>query len=740
MYDGTQDQYPIQHILNLMDLFSSEHAPPGGTADREDLLSPADRQERYAAHAIMHFMDEMPGGFLIYHAGGGEEILYANRALMQIFRCETVEQFQELTGGSFRGIVHPDDLEAVEQSIAEQIAASQYDLDYVEYRIVCRDGSIRWIEDYGHFVHGNGSPDIFYVFMGDATEKRDRLLAEQALQMEEVRKSGQRAAGSGEDQADIDQEYMRRIEVIRGLSVNYESIFYADLDTDMILPYQLSSRSGPLFEGKLQARSLSRTIADYIALWVCPEDQALCTQVVAPSYIREKLAVSDSFYVNYRAVGETEPQFLQLRIVGVRQQEQISKFIMGVRRVDDEIHNETEQKQMLAEALNNANQAITAKNTFLSNMSHDMRTPLNAILGYTALAMRDRQDPDAVQGHLQRIEASSKQLLDLISKVLELSSSAGGTSQVTEVECDLCQILEDIYDFLLPQAQEKDIDFTLDCAGVAHREICGDEEKLRQLVLYLVNNAVTYTQSGGRVSITARELELLPSQYAVYQLVVSDNGIGISQEFQAQIFEPFSRAQNTTLSGIHGIGLGLTIAKNIVDLLGGRIEVDSAVGKGSTFTITLRFQVKPLPFSSTAPSPRTASLKGMCILLVEDNAINLAIESEILQGAGFLIETADNGKIALEMVAQAPPDRYGLILMDIQMPVMDGWEATEAIRCLPDQARAGIPIVGLSANCLAPDVHRSIASGMDAHIPKPLDMDQLTRTIREVLDKRAQNG
>jgi len=675
------------------------------------------QEERLAREAIA-FMDAMPGGFLIYRADGDEEILYANRGLLRLLQCEDMAQFREMTGNSFRGLVHPDDLEQVEESIARQISASHYDLDYVEYRVIRRDGTVRWIEDYGHFANIPSAGGIFYVFLGDATEKRDRL----DLEREQIY-----------------QENRRRLEVIEGLSINYESILYVDLDRDSIQPYRLSERTRVQFQEKLQPLSFQWYMADYTAVWVHPEDREMVARETSVERIRERLSREKTFYINYRVICRGELQFLQLRFVNVGGQ--ASQLVMGYRRVDEEVRQEMEQKQTLSQALVNANLAVRAKNTFLSNISHDMRTPLNAISGFTALARRNLGDRQAVENYLSQVEAASQQLLDLIDKVLETTWLETNEAPAAEAPCSLKSIVQEICDFLQPQAEEKGIAFTVDLTGVEHDEVFSDQDLLHRLVMYLANNAVTYTKPGGQVSVTAQERGDMPGERGVYQLVIRDTGIGISKSFLERIFEPFSREQNTTLSGIHGIGLGLTIAKSIVDRMGGALEVRSEPGQGSTFTATLHLRRQARQAAAGPGGEGLPSLgEGRRILLVEDNEINREIETELLQDVGFTIDEAVNGAIAVEKVRASAPGEYDLILMDIQMPVMDGWQAAQAIRGLANPALASIPIVALSANVFQSDINKSLDSGMEAHLTKPIDIPALLKTIERILKRRAGAG
>lgn len=729
----------LEGILSLLEFLREKGVPVDRSTEPEVLsLLPEVMEHKseesmlQTAYEMMCFMDKIPGGFLIYHADGDEGVVYANKGLLRIFQCDTWDQFQDMTHGSFRGLVFPDDLEEVEESIKRQIAESQYDLDYVEYRITRRDGTIGWIEDYGHFVHGETVGDFFYVFLGDATEKMER-------RMEEQRRSEARYQGLVEEydrqRAIINQEHLRRLEVIEGLSVNYESILYAELEKNCVLAYRLSQRTQRQFGAKYRTRDLNWYLRDYVDVWVHPEDREMVSKTTSPEYIRQKISGSGTYYINYRVICEGEVQYLQLRLVNVSSGDQVNQVVMGYRRVDEELRREIQQKQILAEALENANLAIVAKNDFLSNMSHNMRTPLNAMFGFTALAKMECQDP-VVLDYLERVDVSGRQLLDLIEKVLEISR-IGSRESSAEKECDLCRTVWDACDHLRAQAAEKGLDFTLDCSGVEHGLVWSDGEKLDHLVTYLVSNAVTYTGPGGRVSVRLTEEGPWVKDLRAYRLVVEDTGVGMDEKFLNRLFEPFARERDTTHSGVNGMGLGLTIVKYIVDRLGGTIQVESTPGQGSVFTVTLK-----LRHCGEAFPERCAQLEGgerasgQRILLVEDNEINREIETEILRNGGFIVDTAENGSIAVEKVKNSPPEGYDLVLMDIQMPVMDGWTASQMIRGLDDPALSRIPIVALSANTLVRDMHRSIDSGMDAYLTKPIDIPRLLEEIRRAAGNR----
>lgn len=723
----------FEDILTLLDL------PENSDLDLAGLIAKKQQDEPISANMetareMINFMDEMPGGFLIYYAERDERIIYANKALLRLFQCNSFQDFQELTGNSFRGIVHPEDLDRVEMSIWEQIAASQYDFDYVEYRIIRKDGTIGWVEDYGHFVKSDSAGGIFYVFIGDATEKHNRqqmernaLLNAQKLESEKLQNI---IDGYDKEKKLINQEYLRRLEVIEGLSVSYDTILYTDLDTDKVLPYRLSDRIAQQFNYEHEPCDFLSFVSGYVNAWVHPDDRQRVLDAVSPDNILEKLADNKTYYVNYRVFSENTIQFLQLRVIDVGDGNHISQVVMGCRRIDEEILREMEQKQILKDALNRANAAIVAKNTFLSNMSHDMRTPLNAIFGFISLAKSNIENRQLVRSYLDRMEESGHQLLELIDKVLEIAWTESGDVHFAETKCSLVDIAREIYDSLLPKILEKNISFSLECAELKHPYVYSDSDKLRQLIKYLISNAIEYNKNDGKVSLTMKESDEIPGEYSLYQIVIQDSGIGISEDFLEHIFEPFEREKNTTYSQVFGVGLGLTIAKNIANRMGGDIEVSSTEGEGSTFTVTLRLRVQTdSPADENRSDNLYANLPGKRILLVEDNEINLEIEAEILQGIGFLIETASDGSIAVDKLKHSEPGYFSLVLMDIQMPVMNGYEAAKAIRKLEDPALSQIPVIALSANAFESDKKRSLESGMNEHLTKPIDIPLLLNTI-----------
>lgn len=730
-------------IENVLEYLSSVSNGNGELFDLDNisLSKSAKIDSRYteAVKEFIRFMDEIPGGFLVYRADGNEEILYANRALVKLFRCKTLTEFREWTGNSFRGIVHPKDLVSVEMSINKQISDSDEFLDYVEYRIRRKDGVVRWVEDYGRCFHSEKVGDIFYVFISDVSEDKNRRLDEAAEMLSEKERKIQNLLDKyNRERRLVNQEHLRRLEVIEGLSVNYDTILYIDLDANKVLPYRVNDNSETEFEKMYQPREYRAYVMRYIRTKVHPEDRELVAKETDMGYMRRKLSESKTYYVNYRELDDDLVVHMQLRIVNVGTDNHSFQVVWGARNIEEEIRRDMRQTQVLEEALSNAKLANIAKTTFLSNMSHDMRTPLNAIFGYTALAKHT--EDEGVRSYLEKIDVAGQQLLNLIDKVLQASKIESREIELDESENDLSVIIGAVYDDQSRFAKRKGIKLTLDDSQITHSNVVCDAEKLEQVISHIVNNGIKYTNKGGSVSIVARETQQLPNGYSVYEISVEDTGIGMDEESLVHVFEPFERIRNTTASGEFGTGLGLTIAKKYVDAMDGKIIAHSAVGEGSKFTIELNLCARANKESlSETTDDLVEMLRGKKILVVDDNEINLEIETEILQDLGFETDTAMDGNFAVDKMAQAKPDEFALIIMDVQMPTMDGRTATKLIRELPDKQIASVPIVALSANAFESDKKLSMEYGMDAHLTKPVDIPLLLQTVAEVMRSRKGN-
>ena len=727
----------IEYMLTLL------RVDDGTSVKDPESTQSADRiHYKRAAGRVRAFIDEIPGGFLIYRADESEEIIYANKALLKIFNCTDINEFKTVTGGTFRGLVHPDDVDRVEAEIESQIARDTDAFDYVEYRIIRKDGIVRWVEDYGHFIRSEDAGDFFYVFITDATEKVTQRIIEKATLINDKKRDEQKLRNLIEEYDKermlIRQEHLQRLEVIEGLSVNYDSILYADIDKNIVLPYRLSTRLERQFNKKLEVRELLWFLSDYVEVWVHPDDRKYVAEVTSTDFIKRKLKDEPTYYLNYRRIQNGETQFIQLRLVNVGNGENVSQIVMGYRNVDEEVSREMEKKQLLESALNKAKLADVAKNTFLSNMSHDMRTPLNAIFGYLNIAKKNLSNCDATLGYLDKIEAAADQILDLVDKVLEISYAESQDFSLAESPCNINEILRDACNPSARLASQKNITVEVDTSGIEHRNILADRSKLCRILTHIVGNGVKYTNNGGSVKIEASEKKSSAHDLATYTFKISDTGIGIASDVIPRVFDAFERENNSTSSGVFGPGLGLTIAKQLAEIMGGSITAESELGKGSTFTVTLSLRYRSdAPVQIDTDAAEENDLAGKKILLVEDNEINLEIETEILEDLGFKIDSAVNGKAAVEKLSRAKHDDYALVLMDIQMPVMDGRTSAKEIRKLPDKNIANIPIIALSANAFESDRRESIEAGMDAHLTKPIDVPVLLKTIRTTLAARS---
>lgn len=684
------------------------------------------------ARQIRTFINEFPGGFLIYSADKDEKIVYANDALLNIFKCDSYADFLKLTGGTFRGVVHSDDIDRVNSEIQKQITEGGDNLDYVEYRIVRKDGIVRWVEDYGHFVKSDNGR-FFYVFITDATEKMAKQMLERATLINDQKEKEQKLQSLIEEYDKermlIRQEELQRLEVIEGLSVAYDSIIYADLEADTALPYRLSPRMLNLFTKRFELRELSWVFGEYVKRWVHPDDREAMTEHTSFDFIRSELSEKNTFYTTYRCVINGETLYFQMRIVNVGAEcEPVKQIVIGVSCIDNEVQKELRQKQLLEDALEKAQIADVAKNAFLSNMSHDMRTPLNAIFGYIQLA-RKVSDDSTLQLYLDKLDTAGKQILDMVEKVLELTYSESQDYTLNEQPFSILDVLKSEIERVTPHAKKKGVDIQVHTEMMANADVMGDKDKLAQVLNNLIDNAVKYNKKGGKVDITITQKVELPQFISKFTFEIKDNGIGISESALDHIFDPFIREYNTTESGEYGTGLGLTITKRLVHAMNGHISVNSKLGSGSTFTVTIEL-MPYMPEMENALNDEEPDITGKKILIVEDNEINLEIETEILEDFGFVIDSAENGQIGVDKVKAAKAGDIDLVLMDIQMPVMDGRTAAREIRKLKGHPLADIPIIALSANAFESDRLASLEAGMDAHLNKPLDVDALMQAMR----------
>lgn len=774
------------------------------------------------------------------HTMDGSKILSINKAALKILGYESLEELMETGFHTIAPTVMKEDQQKLKDCIAT--LEKEGDSISVAYRVQHKNGDILHVMGNVKLIKENG--ELFYQrFLLDCTEQK--------LQEKKREK--------------------RHNELIRALAMDYAVVCFFDLDTGKGKLLQ-NDNNEPAYQSIFGGNEilLQDSMNRYIQNFVHEEDRDMLKQAFSQERIRQGLEKKRFFCVNYRACIYGKMKYFQMKVVRAGTLEGNYGIVLGLHNVDEETRNELEKKSLLEDALMQANRANKAKSVFLSNMSHDIRTPMNAIVGFTNLAITHIDRKELVEEYLRKIETSGNHLLSLINDVLDMSRIESGRMRLEEKLCSLPDILHGLCNILQADIHAKQLELHMDTVDVFDEEIYCDRLRLNQVLLNLVGNSVKYTGAGGTVSMRITEKSGAPKGYANYEFDIRDTGIGMSEEFVEHIFEPFEREESNTISGIQGTGLGMAITKNIVDMMNGTIEVKSKQGEGTEFIVNFTFRLnsvteeakeipelrdcrvlvvdddfntcdsvsymlqqlgmrsewtlsgkeavlrtrqaatrkdsysiyivdwllpdmngievtrrirkevgenapviiltaydwsdiedeakeagvtsfctKPLFLSDLrtcldsvvntgeekeeSDGSRTAQVHTGRILLAEDVDLNQEIAVAILEDAGFQAEVAGNGKIAVDMLKKSKPGYYQMILMDVQMPVMNGYEATKEIRELADKQLASIPIIAMTANAFEEDKREAIKSGMNGHIAKPIDVEELLRTLDGIL-------
>ena len=776
---------------------------------------------------------------VICHSLDGRQIISINRAALKILGYESEEELREKGFEMISPSVVEEDRERLCALIGK--LTKEGDSISVEYRVRHKDGEILHVMGNVKLLKENGEL-LYQRFLLDCTAQKIR-------------------------EKNREQHHM---ELVQALSIDYSLVCFYDLETGKGFPLRKEENTKQKFGDAFhEEMSYQKSMEQYIAHYVYEEDKEVLSQAVMPDKLITELSEKNICCVNYRTNGK-RTEYFQLKIVRAGTWNKSRGIVLGFHSVDEEIRGEMEKKSLLEDALAQANRASKAKSVFLSNMSHDIRTPMNAIVGFTTLAITHIDYKEQVEEYLKKIKTSGEHLLSLINDVLDMSRIESGKMHLEEKPCSLPEVLHGLCNILQADVRAKQLELHMDTVDVLNEEIYCDKLRLNQVLLNLIGNSVKYTASGGVISMRVIEKMGAPEGYANYEFHIKDNGIGMSEEFVKHIFEPFEREENTTMSGIQGTGLGMAITKNIVDMMNGYIEVKSEQGVGTEFIVKFTFRLysgmreplvipelkncralvvdddfntcdsvsymlqqigmrvewtlsgkeavlrtrqavmrndnfsvymidwllpdmngvevtrrirqevgenvpiivltaydwsdieeeakaagvttfcsKPLFLSGLrkclnsvmaaenkgelAASKESVCIKTGRILLAEDNELNQEIAMAILEDSGFTVEVAGNGKIAVEKLEASEVGYYQLVLMDVQMPVMNGYEATKAIRSLKNQDLATIPIIAMTANAFEEDKQEAIRCGMNGHIAKPIDVDVLFETLRKML-------
>ena len=512
--------------------------------------------------------------------------------------------------------------------------------------------------------------------------------------------------------------------VATALAGDYFSIYVVDLDTDHFVEYSATKEFDTLGVEKngedffnLSRRNMLRLIYE--------DDRERFMGTFYREKVMSILERDKIFTMKYRLVFGDTPVWVSMKATLLEDKDG-RHLIIGTNNIEAQMEREEEYQQRVREA------RTSARNDFLANMSHDIRTPMNAIVGYTNIAKSNKHKPETVADALDKIGSSSHYLLSLINDILDISKIESGKMQISYGPCDLAALFRRIEDITALQAKKKSLVINYCHDNICHYQVITDELRIEQIIINIVSNAIKYTPPGKTVDLIAEEVPS-PGGKNKYRFIIRDTGIGIKEDYMPHIFESFTREERTTVNRIQGTGLGLAITAKIVEMMGGTISVKSKLGEGSEFTVELELEPLETDSQANADNSENIDLAGHRILLVEDNAINAEIARMILEQYGAEVQQAENGKTGLEALQEKGPGYYDAVLMDIQMPVMNGFEATKAIRALGGAYATALPIIAMSANAYDEDVRDCLAAGMNGHIAKPFNPDELMRILRRYI-------
>ena len=662
-------------------------------------------------------IDNIPGGYHRCSLEEGHPFLYISNRFLAILGW-TREEIRTIFDNKFDNMLHPDDRNLSSDYVTRILDTRGHGSakDQI-YRLLGKDG-YHWVTDATTLVKSGNQT----FFQGNITDFTDFVKAKEKKE----------------------QEIELQREIIEGLGKEYFSVLAVELDKDRVLSYRESGENGKIISDFCRkcGNRWSKIIPSYAEMMVSDNTNGEFENQLGLETLRSQ---EKDYSMTYEFKLETGINYHQVRVAFVKKKDGTRMAVVGTRNIDSLIKKERMQEEKLKKAYVAAENANKAKTEFLNNMSHDIRTPMNVILGYNQLMKSLLTEPKQLD-YQKKMEQSGKLLLSIINNVLDMARIESGKVKVDENYERVGEVVDEIISTFSSEAEEKEIHLS-GSMKVTHRNILCDGTKIREIYVNLVSNAMKYTPRGGNVTITVEELPCEKEGYMKVKSEIKDTGIGMSKEYLPTLFEPFSREQNTTIGRIGGTGLGMPIVKKMVDLMGGSIEVASELGKGTVFTFTLMHKIADRKFYSQKTEAAETSemgknLSGKHVLLAEDNDLNAEIAVTVLEETGIVIERVEDGIQCVNRVVQMSPGTYDLILMDIQMPNMDGYKATRCIRRLDDKKKAEIPIIAMTANAFAEDRKKAFDAGMNGHIAKPIDIEKLGAVILSVLNKQEnlQNG
>ena len=647
----------------------------------------------------------MPGGFFIYQAETPEKLLYVNKAAINIFGCADLEDFKELTGYTFKGMVHPDDYQRISDSIVQQIGTSKDQMDYTEYRIIRKNGDVRWVDDYGHYAETKSYGGIYVVFISDITEK---VLSQE------------------KHQKDLDS-------MITAMASDYRSVYHVDIDADDAVCYRADPNdpNQPL-EGT--HFPYLKWIREYGDLYVDEEYRENFRSFSNPDNIRAALATRDIIAYRYLARRDGTDYYEMLRMAGVRHPKDRDDNIvhaigLGFTDIDAEMRESLAKNRALSEALKAAEEANIAKTAFLSNMSHEIRTPMNAIIGLDSLALQNEAIPSETREYLEKIGESAHHLLGLINDILDMSRIESGRLVIRKEAFSFRNMLEQINTMVMSQCEEKGLNYECRVIGGVSDFYIGDDMKLKQVLINILSNAIKFTDAPGGVMLTVERINVF-GDHSTIKFCIKDTGIGMDKEFIPKIFDAFTQEDSSRSNKYGSTGLGMAITKNIVELMNGSISVESEKGVGTEFTVIITLNNSNRQGAATY----VINPKNMRILVVDDEEIAAEHARIVLDEAGIKADTCYDGQTAMNMleVQHAKHEPYNLVLLDWKMPEKDGVELAREIRKRYDRETTVIILTSFNWDEI---MEEAVHSGVDGFLAKPLFasnvLDEFERIARK---------
>ncbi|MBQ0014186.1 MAG: response regulator [Oscillospiraceae bacterium] len=525
----------------------------------------------------------------------------------------------------------------------------------------------------------------------------------------------------------------QREEFINGLADDYEAVFHVDFELNTIETVRMSDaylKRNPSLEQKMSYPAY----VDAVSANIVTEDKASFIEALSHENVNREFKKEDAFFHNYRIERDGNITYYQLKIIHTGTWETDKNFLIGVHNMDELTRAQVEQEEILEEAREEAESANRAKSTFLFNMSHDIRTPMNAIIGFNNMAIKNIDNREKLLDCLGKVDLSSQHLLSIINDVLDMARIESGKVTIEEERVIITEAATGLSAIVNQSVKDKNITFNVDFSKVQHNCVFADKLRVNRVLMNVANNAVKYTDDGGTITYKIIETESHKPGYASYEFIVEDTGIGMSEEFLEHIFEAFTRESTSTISGIQGTGLGMAITKELVELMKGKIKIDSKLGEGTKVSIHFDFRIADENFvESKSIEDLSSLLIDKYVLLVEDNELNREIAKDILEDMKMVVDTAEDGIFAVEKIVDLTKDeskrRYDFVLMDIQMPKMDGYKATTEIRNIDNKYAKSVPIIAMTANAFAEDKQKAIESGMNDHLAKPINIDDLVSKL-----------